>query len=214
MNDTAVNSGRDALNHWSDYPWYDAKTDGLRRIELSPPRDWNVGNNHDYSLSFLGSTLQFVAWAAIALLLIGLAYLLIRAYWNREKTGDRNGDEPIGGADRVEALPLSPADAGRHDFLAEADRCRRLGDYARAIVFLFSYQLLQLDRRGRIHLTRGKTNRQYLREILAGELRGLVEQTMHLFEDAFFGHRAPEAASFDACWSRLDEFEAMLNGEK
>ena len=47
-------------------------------------------------------------------------------------------EEPAGGADRVESLPL-PVD-GRHlDLLAEARRCRQQGDYGRAIVFLFGH---------------------------------------------------------------------------
>jgi hypothetical protein len=209
MNDP-VTGGRDALHHWSGYPWYDSAADGVRRIEVSPPRRWNVEGNWDFSLNFLGATLQFLAWTAIALALVGLAYLLIRAFWNREKTSDATKDEPIGAADRTDALPFPPFEAGRLDFLAEAERCRRQGDFGRAIIFLFSYQLRQLDQHGRIHLTRGKTNRQYLREILAAPLRGLVEQTMFLFEDAFFGHRPPGASAFDACWSRLEEFETIV----
>ena len=216
MNDP-VTGGRDALNHWFGYPWYDAGADGVRRIEVSPPaREWNFGGNWnfkgnwDFSLSFLGATLQFLAWTAIALALIGLAYLLIRAFWKREKTSNDNDDEPVGAADRIDALPFPAPDAARLDFLAEVDRCRRQGDYGRAIVFLFSYQLLRLDQHGRIHLTRGKTNRQYLREIFAAPLRSLVEQTLLLFEQAFFGHRPPDPSAFDACWSRLEEFETLV----
>ena len=124
--------------------------------------------------------------------------MLIRAFWKREKISDENSEKPIGAADRIDALPFPPPDAGRLDFLAEAERCRREGDFDRAIVFLFSYQLLRLDRHGRIHLTRGKTNRQYLREIFAAPLRGLVEQTMFLCEAAFFGHRPPDPSAIDA----------------
>ena len=36
-----VASGREALNHWYGYPWYDANTDGVRRVDVSPPRNWD-----------------------------------------------------------------------------------------------------------------------------------------------------------------------------
>ena len=49
--DEAVVAGRDALHHWWHYPWYDAKTDGLARIDVSEPwylswgwPDWSLPN--------------------------------------------------------------------------------------------------------------------------------------------------------------------------
>jgi hypothetical protein len=95
----------------------------------------------------------------------------------------------------------------------EARRLYQSGDYAKAIVFLFSYQLVELDKRHLIRLTKGKTNRQYLREV-GGRLllRQLVEQTMIAFEDAFFGHHALDKNRFESCWFRMGEFE-RLKGE-
>jgi hypothetical protein len=207
-----VTSGRDALNQWSGYPWYDAKTDAVRGVKLSRP--WNLDwlGNWGGSLHFPASGLQWLAWIAIALLLGGIVYLLIRAFWRRERRSKQPEDEPVGSADRVESLPL-PADGRRLDLLAEARRCRQQGDYARAIIYLFSHQLLQLDKHGRIHLVRGKTNRQYLREIRPWpSLGGLVEQTTLLFEEVFFGHHALERPAFEACWSRLEEFDRLVEG--
>jgi hypothetical protein len=199
-----VNDGRDALDHWFGYPWYDAKTDGIRRVEVKQP--WSVNLP-------IGSFLQCAAWVVVALLLAGAVYLLARAFSRRERGKARLSEEVAGRADRVESLPLSPADR-RRDLLAEAQRCRERGDYARAIVFLFSHQLLQLDKHGRIRLARGKTNRQYLREIgPLPALRGLVEQTTLVFEGVFFGHRRIERPAFEACWSRLEEFDSLVSSE-
>ncbi len=156
-----VTSGRDALDHWvGSYPWYDSKTDAVQRVKVPKPWNWNL-----HWMSSLGSLLQALAWLAVALLLAALVYFVVRAIMQRERRKS-GGDEvePAGRADRVEALPL-PVDARHLDLLAEAQRCRQQGEYGRAIVFLFSHQLLQLDKHGRIHLARGKTNRQYLREI-------------------------------------------------
>jgi len=35
----AVESGRRALSQHGDYPWYDAREDALRRIEVKTPRE-------------------------------------------------------------------------------------------------------------------------------------------------------------------------------
>lgn len=200
-----VNDGRDALDHWFGYPWYDAKTDGVRRVEVTEP--WNPSWNWNLPI---GSLLQVTAWVVITLLLAGAAYLLIRAFLQREGRAQSSDDDIAGGADRVESLPVPDVDR-RRDLLTEARRCYERGDYGRAIVFLFSHQLLQLDKHGRIHLARGKTNRQYLREIRSWpELRGLVEQTTLVFEDVFFGHHEVERPAFEACWSRLDEFDTLV----
>jgi hypothetical protein len=199
-----VTNGRDALNHWFGYPWYDAPSDSIHRVKVSEP--WNP------HWSFpLGTILQWTGWIVLGLLLAGVLYFVVRAIVERErrKKGEDEA-ESAGGADRVESLPV-PLDGRRLDLLGEARRCRERGDYARAIVFLFSHQLLQLDKHGRIHLARGKTNRQYLREIRPWpSLGGLVEHTTLVFEDVFFGHHAIERPTFEACWSRLDEFERLV----
>ena len=36
-----VAGGREALNHWFGYPWYDANTDGVRRVEVQKPSNWD-----------------------------------------------------------------------------------------------------------------------------------------------------------------------------
>ena len=206
-----VTSGRDALDHWFGYPWYDAKTDAVRRVNV--PKPWNLDwlGNWGHEGFSLGAALQALGWLAVALLVAALVYFVVRAILLRERRKSGGGEEEAaGGADRVESLPL-PVDARYLDLLAEAKRCREQGDYGRAIIFLFSHQLLQLDKYGRIHLARGKTNRQYLREIRPWPaLGGLVEQTTLMFEDVFFGHHAIERRAFEACWLRLEEFEKLV----
>ena len=201
-----VTSGRDALDHWFGYPWYDAKTDAVRRVDV--PKPWHINSDWGFSL---GSVLQVVGWTVVAVLVAVLVYFIVRALWQHEgRKSGKEEEEPAGGADRVESLPV-PASARHLDLLAEAERCRQQGDYGRAIVFLFSHELLQLDKNGRIHLARGKTNRQYLREIRPWPaLGGLIEQTTLMFEDVFFGHHALERPAFEACWSRLEEFDKLV----
>ncbi len=212
MNDP-VDGGREALDHWFGYPWYDAQSDGIRRVELSPP--WDLNWKLPFDLQFPASVLQWLAWIAIALLLAAVAYVLIRAYWGRwrlARSAKSRNDEPIGIADRTESLPV-PLPRGRLNLLEEAQRCYQRGDFGQAVVYFFSYQLLQLDKRQFIHLDRGKTNRQYLREVGAqASLRAMLEQTMTVFEDFYFGHRLIDRGRFESCWLRRDEFEQAVAG--
>jgi len=218
--DAAVSSGRKALQPRSgSYPWYDAASDGVRPIDVSEPWyariDWP-------RLNLRTSWMQPLAWTLLAILLAVLCYYLVEAYRRRQEAaaGLAGGGTEDGESDarRREALPL-PTGSGqgdllaarqRGDLLAEARRLYQEGRFSEAILYLFSYQLFQLDKQRRIHLAKGKTNRQYLREVgPATPLRHLIEPTMVAFEDVFFGHRAIGRARFESCWLRLPEFEAL-----
>ncbi len=210
--DAAVDSGRKALDHWvGGYPWYDARTDGLRPVDVSDPWRWRRQRGN-FSLD-LEPLVRWLTWIALVLLLAGLGYVLVRLYLSRTRGGGADGDEPDPSDEgdqrrRSEALPL-PGARLDGDLLARARRLYQEGRFGEAILYLFGYQLLELDKRQRIRLARGKTNRQYLREIGGGgRLRRLVEQTMVAFEDFFFGHHTIDRARFESCWSRLAEFDS------
>jgi hypothetical protein len=214
----AVDSGRKALGNWSGYPWYDAETDGVRRVDVVPPNEPKPdrGARDTPNLSArLDAALQWVAWSAVALVLAAILFLLLKAYLDQQTAPDDGDSAPeVGDADRIESLPF-PVRGGRANLLDEARRLWQEGDYAQAVVYLFSYQLVHLDKQQVIRLNKGKTNRQYLREIGPRDvLQRLVEQTMLVFEDVFFGNRALERVRFEACWSRLDEFQALAGAGK
>ncbi|MEM8864628.1 MAG: DUF4129 domain-containing protein, partial [Planctomycetota bacterium] len=107
------------------------------------------------------------------------------------------------------------------DFLAEARRLHAAGDSTLAIVYLFSHQLIVLDKHHLLRLVKGKTNRQYLRELRRNtpdhpRIAALIEPTMLLFEGAFFGAHPPARDRLDACFAAIDEFEtqsALAAGE-
>jgi hypothetical protein len=97
------------------------------------------------------------------------------------------------------------------DLLAQARYYYEQGNYAEAIIYLFSYQLVELDKFSVIRLSKGKTNRQYLRETSrAAVLAGALERTMLAFEGVFFGRRGLDRAAFEACWNSLPQFEQQL----
>jgi hypothetical protein len=200
----SITAARDALNHAS-FPWYDGTKDGLRALALRPEREpWRLPH----------FSLNWVAWVVLVVLglaLIAVAFLLLRSIRaGRSRSAALERSELLLHADAVEALPFM-ADRSRGDLLAEARRHYQQGNYNEAIIYLFSYELVRLDKSALIQLAKGKTNRQYLRETShAQPIRRLLELTMVTFEDVFFGRRGLDRGGFEACWNRLDEFERLL----
>ena len=135
--------------------------------------------------------------------------LILRGVLGRDGQGADEDEPPgeMGKADRVEKLPFR-VQRPRADLLGEARRSYQAGDYAEAIVYLFSYQLVYLDKHDLVHLARGKTNRQYLREMGRGPgIVPVVEQTMLAFEDVFFGGHGLDRSRFELCWNGLEQFQ-------
>jgi hypothetical protein len=200
----SVTAGREAFEGGGSFPWYDAAKDDLRPITLRRAREpWRLP-------SF---SLQWLAWTLLALLLCGLVFVLARIALDRR--GERARSAPrepdrVANSEHVEALPFM-AERSRADLLGEARRHYQAGNYSEAMIYLFSYELVQLDKSALIQLAKGKTNRQYLREVgQVQQLRKLLELTVVTFEDVFFGRRPLDRSGFEACWERLDEFENLV----
>jgi hypothetical protein len=187
------------------YPWYDAEHDKLQPLTLPPSpakRD---------PLQFDGGFLRYLAWGILAAALVALVAFIVYAVRNRTRrpVDSKQATAPAG-RPAVESLPFM-ADRSRGDLLGEARRYYQQGNYSEAIIYLFSYQLVELDRFALIRLAKGKTNRQYLRELgKSPPLRPPLELTMTAFEDVFFGRRALDRAGFEACWSQLPLFEQLV----
>ena len=218
-----VESGREAMRVGT-YPWYDSSNDDLQRINVKPPKPPKPPSNWDWGdwgfeglkvfFESLGVVVRVILYAIFAAVLALLAYILIKVFLKQSSKDGEDSDEDededrVGGVDRIEELPIQIA-APRGDFLSEARRRYEAGDYSGAIVYLFSYQLLYLDRHQRIQLTKGKTNRQYLREVRSvPRLQSMLACTMVAFEDVFFGHHKLERDAFEACWRDVDEFQRL-----
>jgi hypothetical protein len=168
-------------------------------------------------VSFFGGVLQWVGLTALVLLLGLIAYLIATSFLKDEVSESdtvRKVVETRRDADRVEALPFHVR-AASGDFLAEARRHYDAGRHSEAIVYLFSYQLVQLDKHHIIRLAKGKTNRQYVRETRQRPvLKAVLETTMVAFEDVFFGNKQLSQQEFERCWQRMNEFQAALEREE
>jgi hypothetical protein len=226
--DPAIKSARDALRGRTRYPWYDRSKDDVRQINVAPENDSDSANRKSKwttkssqttrtpvnfgGFDLISGVLQVLGLGLLIVLLMVLAFLVAKAFLRVEttETAATRVIETVRDAERVQALPFQLRKP-TGDFLAEARRLYEAGNYSEAVVYLFSYQLVQLDKHHVIRLAKGKTNRQYLREARSRPvLRDVLDQTMIAFEDVFFGHHPLEKERFEACWQRLDEFHSEL----
>lgn len=200
----SITAGREAFSDgW--FPWYDSQTDSLKALKFRDPPDWKPWN--------FGPVLNVVAWTLLTVMLAALVAALILFARNQTAgaaTASAAKRDRVLDADQVEALPFL-AERRRDDLLGQARFHYQQGNYSEAILYLFSYQLLQLDKYSVIHLAKGKTNRQYLREAArVAALQSALERTMLSFEGVFFGRRPLDRAAFETCWNTLPEFEQQL----
>jgi hypothetical protein len=226
--DSAVETGKEALSGVARFPWYDKSQDDVRKLHVVPRDTADSGNRSSTwtkqntstatsssgpRFSLLGGALQWVGLTTLIILLGVLAFLIAKAFLKdevTETTAARKVVETTRDAARVEALPFAVRKP-TGDFLSEARRLYEAGDYSEAMIYLFSYELVQLDRQHFIRLAKGKTNRQYLRELRQRPaFQAILETTMIAFEDAFFGRKTLTRERFESCWQRVEEFNREL----
>lgn len=202
-----VEEARNALRR-EGFPWYDKNQDSLRPVHVRRKPD-DVDVDWDF-----GQWPRIVAFAITSIILATIGWLIVRAYLLRESTSltvtNCIRQTAVDDAARIEALPFRIRGTDV-DLLAEARRLYEEGKYSEAIVYLFSYQLIDMDRHQLIRLSKGKTNRQYLRELRRRpRLRSIVEQSMIAFEEAFFGGRQLERRRFEAVWQQIEPFTTIV----
>ena len=161
--------------------------------------------------------MKILWWAIIVLIVVGLVVLVVFAVRYLSSSSAARGGEGEDDAalksevDRIENLPFR-IKRPFSDLLSAARRAYEAGNYNEAIVYLFSYQLVHLDKRRLIRLSKGKTNRQYVRELRTREeISSLIVQSMLAFEEVFFGNHSLSRPRFEDCWNRLDEFHRSVD---
>ncbi len=200
----SIRDARQAFGSGRNFPWYDAAQEDLRPVVFRRPwKPWRLPRFR----------LDWLVWGLVAVLLVASIYFLLRIAWMAGfKRTPRPKTQPAGvlEPERIEALPFM-GERPRGDLLGEARRHYQLGNYSEAIIYLFSYELVELDKNALIQLAGGKTNRQYLRETSRVQpLRTLLELTVTTFEGVFFGGRQLDRSGFEACWEQLPEFENLV----
>ncbi len=157
-------------------------------------------------------TVLKVVSCVFLILIIGLGVYLGYRYYHRyrERNADDGFDERLSTRTIEQSMQqLSfDVDLSNGNFCDAAEKAYRSGDLKSAIIFWFSYVLVSLDQKGHIRLRKGKTNREYLREI-RGERRlaKFYQRVMVPFEETFFGDYQLEQDEFENCWKQLGQFQ-------
>lgn len=205
----ATDSARLSLKK-RDYPWYDATRDSLR--PLRPSKGMDVArspSSYDLPDFGLGQAIFYLAWCLLAVLIAGLIFILIRSFMIFEFADENAAPElPEVTLETLQALPLPETNRGIRDFLAEAERLASQSLYGSAMTYYYSWQLLQLNQQQAIELEKGKTNRQYSKEVQSSMpgLTDLFRQSIQLFEDTFFGKLPVSADDFQRVWEQRQKF--------
>lgn len=205
-----VDSARLSLKQRA-YPWYDQTKDSFRPLrptrkldDPESPASLNIPGS-----SLLAQVVYLLAWSLLAVLLIGLIIALVRSLQIFDFDDDTTpSQQPEVTLETLQALPLPEKTQGIRDFLKEAEKLASQSLYGQAMTFYFSWQLLQLNQQQIIELEKGKTNRQYSKEVQSSmpDLTDLFRQSIRLFEDAFFGNLPVSAYDFQRVWGQRGKF--------
>lgn len=221
--EAAVEAGREGLDTFWGRDWYDKQADDFKPLNIPPPRKpwgfwkWLEGLFSGWNFD-LGGFLKVLMWIALAAVVVAIVYTIVKAAGEIElESAERVDDAEDGRShiERVEALPVA-LERPVGDFLAEARRLFAAGELTLAIVYLFSHQLVELDKRRLLRLVKGKTNRQYLRELRRSApgsplVARIMEETMLVFERAFFGAHPPDENRMEEAFAAMDEFTSQAN---
>lgn len=190
------------------FPWYDQEKGQFKPLKVSkePP----ATPRSDSGTTSSGWVGRFLLWFLLLLLVLAIVAVALQFLpgFERVETTKSITAAPTIDLKKLEALP-EPV-KGVKDLLAEAQRFAEQAAFDRAMICYYSWQLLQLDREQFIELQKAKTNRQYLREVrkTKSDLLELFHQSIHLFEETFFGGFAVSQNDFEQVWNQRDRFTA------
>ena len=166
------------------------------------------------NFGFLGTVMVYTLSTIAAVALIALIVWVIM-----------NSRVEIAGSDDLSRPDRSIAESIRHlpfemdvakgDFRQQAQAAYQSGNFRGALIFLFSHVLVTLDQAKLVRLKKGKTNRQYLRELSdSPPLVSYYGDVMVPFEQAFFGDYPVTKDVFEKCWQGLDEFQGNVKAAR
>lgn len=178
------------------------------------PFNWS-GNFFDFGWMTPGLIRLFLLVPVVVICIL-VAWMVMRANFAvRDSQNDDADGRRRSIAESIKHLPFELDSNVEGDFRFHASQAYQAGNYKRAVICLFSHVLVSMDQNGILRLKKGKTNRQYLREIRTHqELAKYYGQVMVPFEETFFGDHPIGKLTFEECWSGLDQFQSNLNSAK
>jgi len=195
----ASDAARDALRQHAP-PWYDATADDWLRIEVKAPTPTPSPSDRGGSGSGfdLGSAFS---WLMVAVVVAATAWLI----WQLVRNLAAERGEPLAEVRRaavaravadLSALPFADAQSVKDPEAALA-RAIAARDWRRAVAWSYALHLVELDHAGALRVSKGTTNRGYLRMLAAwaeaqpgrGVLPTLLSDAVSTFERTWFGHQ-------------------------
>ena len=219
---------KDAFAESGSFPWYDEENDEIQSVDVSaggraaslhrdeiPEADQvnsPVNNNavSEETNSIFSNIVLLSVIGVVAAAIIGLlVWAFMRFSGNNSDIKNEIEEKIEFTPERIEALPFDLQNsASQGDLLSLARQAYNANDFRNAAIYLYSHVLLSLDHFGWIRLTRGKTNRQYLRELSdAQNMSRFFEPLMIGFERAFFGNYDLSRGEIDPSWNLIDSFQ-------
>ncbi|MCF0234150.1 MAG: DUF4129 domain-containing protein, partial [Thermoguttaceae bacterium] len=162
--------------------------------------------------AFSQIALEVLFWTA----LIVAVCFAARFIYIMAKNGRLKNSESLEKKNRERRLEtLAPESRERFDDLAEAARAAfEAGDYRAAIIYYFSWFLVEADKRRLLLMEKGKTNREYFYELSSyPEVRDAYWEIMDAFERAYFGDQPISREQFAKVWAMKPPFEEFLRAQ-
>ncbi|MEZ6094501.1 MAG: DUF4129 domain-containing protein [Pirellulaceae bacterium] len=216
-----------------DYPWYDQETNSVVPVlsevsdvdssaqrksvaKIRPSRASNMRTGSGPQWNLWPMTWNFfniLMYSLITMVFLAIVFwLFVRFRQPQPLSGNVNvrlDKKPFKSS--VQDLPFQ-LESGPKDCRVACAEAMRNGDFSKAIVYLFSHALLFADEHDLVRLRKGKTNRQYLRELVQHEVaRNYLERLLLPFESVFFGGHEANREIVESLWSDLASFESSVS---
>ncbi|MBQ8363659.1 MAG: DUF4129 domain-containing protein, partial [Thermoguttaceae bacterium] len=173
------------------------------RSERSAPR----------SLEGLRTVAEILFWTLVGAAVLALVGAIFWALRQTALGGVGKEKEKKARQDRERRLEaLAPEARERVDDLGTAaENALAAGDLRLALVYFFSWLIVESDKRGLLRARRGKTNREYWLELAVNPgVRTIYKATMDAFERVYFGGQTISQAEFDDVWRLREPFVAAM----
>lgn len=222
------------LSKGTDPTWYSVENRTLVPAPPKPRAGINTSDRHNLidnggskaakEFSWLGDIfrgmLAFIReFYQILLIIVLIAVLCLVVYFlvRIQRLMDSPANKLSGGtrvATQQRKVTDLPFELDRPDLplLQLVEQYRSQGEFSKAIIYLYSYILIELDAAGLVRLAKGKTNWTYLSELNPRpQEKAFTTSVVYWFEHIFFGKQEMDAAAFESIWTALPSFHEGLS---
>lgn len=216
------------------FPWYDSEADRLKPVRAEKG-SWRerlrsnligVGRRINRAVAPVFRAIdRFFTWTGRRFNLLGafslgqalatmalfslliLAVIALVLLYRRVDSFDSSEPslEVLGGIAGLADAPLG-ARATPAEWWRLALERRAASDLSGAVIALFVYQLVTLERRGLLRFSPGRTGRNYVRDLQDDRLAGQLGRSLALFEQVYYGRRWPSEPAFERVWAEVERF--------